>query len=110
MSETPRRDFATMLARTPGFEVPIAPECNIVCFRYGDDDEHQERIRRAILERGDFYIVKTKLRGKTYLRATIINPRTVRSDLERLIAQIELKPSFMTLRSLALISRPICFS
>lgn len=82
------REFAETLRKTPGFDVPVTPECNIVCFRYRDDDELQERIRRTILEQGDFYIVKTKLRGKTYLRTTIINPRTVRSDLDNLIARI----------------------
>jgi L-2,4-diaminobutyrate decarboxylase len=84
-------EFAAMLQRA-GFELAVKPECNIVCFRAPGDDERQERIRRWILEQGDFYIVKTKLRGRTYLRSTIINPRTTRADLERLIATIRELP------------------
>lgn len=78
-------DFARTLARTPGFEV-LPPECNIVCFRYGDGD--QDRLRQAILDDGQFYVVKTRLRGRTYLRTTIINPRTTAADLDRLIARV----------------------
>lgn len=80
-------DFASMLT-SAGFELAVTPECNIVCFRAPGDDETQERIRRRILEKGDFYIVKTKLRGRTFLRTTIINPRTTRADLERLISAL----------------------
>ncbi|MBX3228675.1 MAG: aminotransferase class V-fold PLP-dependent enzyme [Labilithrix sp.] len=82
------RDFAALLRRTPGFEVAIEPECNIVCFRYGEGDDAQERIRRAVLEDGRFYVVKTRLRGRTFLRTTIINPRTSSADLDRLVATI----------------------
>ena len=82
------REFAGMLAAA-GFEVPVPPACNIVCFRAPGDDELQERLRAETLAQGDFYIVKTRLRGKTYLRATIINPRTTRADLERLISSLQ---------------------
>jgi L-2,4-diaminobutyrate decarboxylase len=84
-------EFAAMLQRA-GFELAVKPECNIVCFRAPGDDERQERIRRRILEQGDFYIVKTKLRGRTFLRCTIINPRTTRGDLERLVETIRKIP------------------
>jgi len=45
-------------------------------------------MRQTILEEGDFYIVKTKLGGRTFLRTTIINPRTTRQHLERLITRL----------------------
>jgi L-2,4-diaminobutyrate decarboxylase len=76
------RAFADRLSHTPGFDVPFSPECNIVCFRYGDAD--MDAVRRRIVDSGDFYVVRTKLRGATYLRATIINPRTTEEDLARL--------------------------
>jgi L-2,4-diaminobutyrate decarboxylase len=81
------RDFAGML-RAASLEVALEPECNIVCFRVPGDDDAQDRMRQTILEEGDFYIVKTKLGGRTFLRTTIINPRTTRPDLERLIARL----------------------
>ena len=87
------REFARMLAATPGLEVALDPECNIVCFRRGNDDAEQERICTAILQEGRFYVVKTRLRGRTFLRTTIINPRTTRADLARLIETIQHTPA-----------------
>lgn len=83
-------EFAGMLERA-GFELAVKPECNIVCFRAPGDDDTQEHLRRRVLEQGDFYIVKTKLRGRTFLRTTIINPRTTKGDLERLIEALRLR-------------------
>ncbi len=81
------RAFAARLSSTPGFEVPVAPECNIVCFRYGEGD--MDAVRRRLLESGEFYVVRTQLRGTTYLRTTILNPRTTEDDLARLIRAVE---------------------
>jgi L-2,4-diaminobutyrate decarboxylase len=68
----------------------VEPESNIVCFRYlkrgeGDLDGLQRRVRRALLERGRFYIVQTNLRGHVWLRSTLINSRTTLADLEALL-------------------------
>lgn len=89
------RELADLVRRTPGFELALEPQCNIVCFRAvsvrggeGAEDAAQERIRRRVIEDGAFYVVKTRLRGRTYLRTTIVNPRTTRADLERLLATI----------------------
>ncbi len=80
------RAFAARLAATPGFALAALPECNIVCFRYGDGD--MDAVRRRILDAGEFYLVRTKLRGTTYLRTTILNPRTTEDDLARLSAAV----------------------
>jgi hypothetical protein len=69
----------------PRVNVEAWARVHIVCFRHGEDDRAQEEIRRAVLEDGRFYVVKTRLRGKTFLRVTIINPRTTADDLARLI-------------------------
>lgn len=87
------RHLAARLREAPDFELALEPECNIVCFRHrvgggASDDETQERIRRRLLEDGRFYVVKTKLRGRTFLRCTIINPRTTRADLDALLEAI----------------------
>lgn len=87
------RDFARMLAQTPGFEVAVPPQSNIVCFRYvpedtADPDALQSAIRRRIIAEGQFYIVQTTLPRGVYLRATVINPMTGLADLEALIAAI----------------------
>ena len=86
--------FARALETRPGWELLTPPESNIVCFRYApegmpDPDAAQLRIREAIVKEGSFFIVKTQVRGRTWLRTTIINPLTTFGDLEALMARIE---------------------
>ena len=78
------RCFAQFLMERGDFELPVMPDCNIICFRYiglGDDDVIQERIRQRLLGSEEFYIVQTVLKGKLYLRCTVINPLTGWDDL-----------------------------
>lgn len=82
------REFARRLRAEADFEVAVDPECNIVCFRHAGDDARQEHVRARLLEDGSFYVVKTRLRGRTWLRTTLINPRTTADDLGRLVAAI----------------------
>lgn len=86
--------FGAMVESRPHWELATKPEGNIVCFRYAppsmaDADAFNAAVREAIVKDGSYYIVKTVLRGKTYLRVTIINPRTELSDLEGLLARVE---------------------
>jgi len=88
------RRFAKMIDDEPDFECPVEPQANIVCFRYApasirDLDELQLRVRTALLASGDFYIVKTRLRGGIYLRITVINARTTDEDLRNLLAAVK---------------------
>ena len=85
--------FARAIQARPGWELLTPPESNIVCFRYApegmpDPDAAQVRIREAIIQEGSFFIVKTQVRGRTWLRTTIINPLTTFADLEALLARI----------------------
>jgi L-2,4-diaminobutyrate decarboxylase len=48
----------------------------------------QRRLRRRLLEKGNFYVVQAVLRGRTWLRCTLINPRTTIADLAALLAEI----------------------
>jgi L-2,4-diaminobutyrate decarboxylase len=84
--------FAEKLRAEPDFEVPVEPECNIVCFRHlrkGEDpNDVQSRVRSQILESGAFYLVETTLRGKAHLRMTLVHPETNDDDLDALIAAI----------------------
>jgi L-2,4-diaminobutyrate decarboxylase len=41
-------------------------------------------VREVLVRSGRFYLVKTRLGGKTWLRVTIINPLTLESDLDEL--------------------------
>jgi L-2,4-diaminobutyrate decarboxylase len=93
------RRFAARLAAAGDFEV-IEPDCNIVCFRHAPPgldgpalDARQERARDALLRSGRFYLVKTRLGGKTWLRVTIINPHTRDEDLDALADAVRAEPA-----------------
>jgi L-2,4-diaminobutyrate decarboxylase len=86
--------FARLIEARPDWELALQPESNIVCFRYApagiaDLDGFQARLRDAVVQGGGFHLVKTTLRGTTYLRTTLINPLTTEDDLEALLAAVE---------------------
>ena len=88
--------FAKAVQQRACFELAVIPMSNIVCFRLklASGKLEQENalnlsIRQQLLEDGDFYIVQTKLRGKQYLRVTLMNPFTTETILELLLDRIE---------------------
>lgn len=92
-------DLAQLLAQiveeAPDFELALPPESNIVCFRFtprGCPREHldtlQHETRRRVVEGGKYYLVQTELRGRRFLRTTLMNPFTNSNDLELLLEQI----------------------
>jgi L-2,4-diaminobutyrate decarboxylase len=82
------RKFHDLIATTPGFECFGVPQANILCFRYGRDSELQDRIRQRLVLDGEFYITRTTVRGESYLRIVIMNPRTTENDIEGLCRKI----------------------
>ena len=66
-----------MISERSTFELAIAPESNIVNFRYlptsdVDVDHLNAQIRQQLLTSGKFYIVQTVIHNKRYLRTTIM--------------------------------------
>ena len=86
------RDFANYIKDQPDFELALEPISNIVCFRYtamqGDINSTNQKIRRALLEDGTFYIVATTLGSDYYLRTTFMNPFTTSEHTIQLIQKI----------------------
>lgn len=92
------RVFHEKLRAAPDFEPLHEPQCNIVVFRYVPESmrsatreeigEFNRRIRRRLIESGEFYIVQTNIDGAGALRVTIINPLTEERHLEELMAAI----------------------
>lgn len=94
------KDFAAVLRARPPFEVAVEPESNIVCFRLNPPscdgrtaDALNARARREVVESGRFYIVQTVLRGRTWLRAALMNPFTRIRDLSAMLDAIEMAAS-----------------
>ncbi|WP_037298997.1 pyridoxal phosphate-dependent decarboxylase family protein [Runella limosa] len=88
--------FAQIVNERKGFELALAPESNIVCFRFVGEGRTAEQIqtlnaaiRQKLLEEGAFYIVQTTLRDKLYLRVSLMNPLTTDADLTTLLDAIE---------------------
>ena len=86
------RRFAKQVRSRPGFELAVEPESNIVCFRYvGDEtdaaslDALNTQIRKQLLTDGRFYIVQTILRGRVWLRVSLMNPLTTDAQLDLLL-------------------------
>jgi L-2,4-diaminobutyrate decarboxylase len=89
------RQFAHLIGQRPDFELAVAPAANIVCFRYvlpghspQEADALNLAIRQSLLEAGEFYIVQTSLRGRVYLRTTLMNPRTTEAELGKLLDRV----------------------
>jgi L-2,4-diaminobutyrate decarboxylase len=84
-------ELADKLRAAPDFEVALAPESNIVCYRHTgatDLDAHNQMLRKRVVEDGTFYIVGTQLPSGYHLRSTLMNPLTESRDLDDLIAHL----------------------
>ncbi len=93
-------DLAAYLVRrcgeTPGFEVlPREPELSVVCFRHvpadlGPDhlDAYQDRLQIALEASGQAWVSTTKLHGRTYLRAGIVNYLSTEADVDRMLVTL----------------------
>jgi aromatic-L-amino-acid/L-tryptophan decarboxylase len=74
-----------------GFEV-IPPELAVVCLRLAPPrldltktDELQRRLQRALEESGAGWVSTTTLRGRTWLRAGVINYLSTEADADRIL-------------------------
>ncbi len=74
-----------------GFEIePSEPELSVVCFRHVpvgvvDLDGYQDRLQRALEVDGAGWVSTTRLRGRTYLRAGVVNYLSTREDVDEVV-------------------------
>ena len=86
------------LSAVEDFEPLHDPQCNIQVFRYLPPEKYDltqqqigelnRKVRRRLIESGEFYIVQTNLDGVGALRITLMNPLTEESDLDQLLVSI----------------------
>jgi glutamate/tyrosine decarboxylase-like PLP-dependent enzyme len=89
--------LAERVAADSAFELMAPRGLSVVCFRYVDpalDGEEQVvAANRAILERlqlgGEAFITSTELAGRFVLRACIVNYRSTRADVERMLDAVK---------------------
>jgi L-2,4-diaminobutyrate decarboxylase len=87
-----------LLIAADDFQTLHEPQCNIVAFRYlppelrtapeEQVDRLQLRLRRSVIESGEFYLVQSRLDGRPVLRTTIMNPLTTEDDLRDLLESL----------------------
>jgi L-2,4-diaminobutyrate decarboxylase len=92
------QQFHSLLAAEEDFETLHEPQCNIVAFRHlpqalrnaaaKEVDLFQLRLRRKVIESGEFYLVQSRLDSRPVLRTTMMNPLTAVDDLRDLIANL----------------------
>ena len=85
--------MARAIEAAPDFELACEPACNILCFRFvapaeQDSNQLQARLRADLLREGRFYVVQATLRGRLYLRMTLVNPGTKLADLLALLEEL----------------------
>lgn len=87
------REFAHIIKENDHFELATEPDTNILCFRYlspnHEPNSLNTSIRQKLFNTGEFYIVQTKLKGKVFLRVTIMNHLTNKTNFQKLISKIE---------------------
>jgi glutamate/tyrosine decarboxylase-like PLP-dependent enzyme len=96
-------DLATYLAErcssAPDFDAnPATPELSVVCFRHlpaGHEgfepkvlDAYQTALQRALEVSGEAWVSTTVLRGRTYLRAGIVNYLSTEADVDRMLTAL----------------------
>jgi L-2,4-diaminobutyrate decarboxylase len=74
-----------MVVASDDFEAMHVPVFNIFCFRHRSDDETNAALREKLIRSGQAWITSTVLKGQRVLRVTMINPRTERSDVDRML-------------------------
>jgi len=91
--------LARRIAESDDFEAsPSEPELSVVCFRHlpggrsaatgideGALDTYQDRLQRALEASGEGWVSTTRLLGRTWLRAGIVNYLSTESDADGLL-------------------------
>jgi aromatic-L-amino-acid decarboxylase len=83
------RHLAALIESSSDFELLAPAPLSIVCFRYTrGDDAFNKRLMLEVQRDGDSYPSNAMINGRFALRACIVNFRTRRADVERLLETI----------------------
>jgi len=87
VTDVTRYLYETIVA-SDDFEAMHVPQFNIFCFRHRSDDETNAALREKLIRSGQAWITSTVLKGRRVLRVTMINPRTEREDVDRMMSAL----------------------
>jgi len=83
------KEFYHLINNEPDFDCPYEPQSNILCFRYLPlPHEQQVKLRKKVLEHGNFYITSASIGKKSYLRLAVMNPLTTVETIKDLLDEI----------------------
>ena len=89
------RYLADRVTNAPDLELMASPSLSVVCFRLTHRDAHADALdtfNRAVLTRlqlgGEAFLSGTELGGRFVLRACIVNYRSRREDVDRMLAAV----------------------
>jgi aromatic-L-amino-acid/L-tryptophan decarboxylase len=90
--------LAARLSASRDFELATEPELSVACFRHlpagseawpaGRIDAHQNDLQRALELDGTAWVSVTMLRGRTYLRAGVMNYLSTTDDVDALLSAL----------------------
>jgi aromatic-L-amino-acid decarboxylase len=87
--------LGSAIVETPDLQLMAPIELSAVCFRYvggvhTEDNLNRlnSEILRRIVERGNVYLSNATLQSRFCLRACVVNHRTTRSDIDRVVAEV----------------------
>jgi aromatic-L-amino-acid/L-tryptophan decarboxylase len=88
--------LADCIRSAADLDLMAPPSLSVVCFRFLDptvgNEEAAAALNRALLERlqlgGDAFLTSTELRGRFVLRACIVNYRSTRQDIDRMLKAV----------------------
>ncbi|WP_115718380.1 pyridoxal phosphate-dependent decarboxylase family protein [Gallaecimonas mangrovi] len=89
-----RRTYLLLLSE-PDIEVLHQPQLSAVVFRFrpaglvGDWDRLNKAIRQAVMASGQAMIAATQVKGRQYLKFTLLNPATTISDMQGVVEMIK---------------------
>lgn len=90
------RHLAGLVEQSGDFELMAPAPLSIVCFRYQGDDAFNKRLMLEVQRDGDSYLSNAMIGGRFALRACLVNYRTTREDVERLLETIRRVAGKMT--------------
>ena len=85
------KEFYTLINAHPDFYCPYYPESNILCFqytKYGTENSFQLALRNRLVDAGNFYITSAEIKGKRYLRLSVMNKLTEQVHIKDLLNEI----------------------
>ena len=90
------QEAAGLIQARPGFELAAWPGLNAVVFRHVPEgladaaaDALNAALREELLARGIALVAQTRVRGRVFLKMTLLNPRTGREDVVRVLDSLE---------------------